>query len=408
MMRYMISKSGENARDTYCVVVACGAGDVRLYERADSVFANVELDTYEELIKLGYTLNINSAVVPHQFVSPPKPMSGLDKYSPLDLQIGAGLSLLREITSPSLYGFGVNVAVVGTGIRSTHVLIGGRVVLSKNLTNSPDEDYFNHDTGVAGIIIQMVPLCNIIDVKIIEDNGQGTEEEAVAGIDYIIGLVDDGNEYAPDIINMSAGARDVTRNSALRKAIRQATKRGILVVASAGNDGPAARTVTSPAVEQDVVAVGSVNYESYGVSGFSSRGPTLEGAIKPDCCMFGEDIIVASSISDNGVHGKSGTSFTAPEATGLIVIFKEYMDRINQNIAETGLSFTLTPQVLNHVLMPQACQKAIDTGGKDNDIGWGILLPALSVPLFASTSSTDLISTMVTMMMMRAVAGSVT
>jgi len=105
----------------------------------------------------------------------------------------------------------------------------------------------------------------------------------------------------------------------VRVACRQASETyGLDVVAAAGNYGPKMTTITIPACEPDVIAVGAI--ETLGelvIWDQSSRGPTEQGETKPDFVMWGTDIEMASNKADDQYITKTGTSFAAPMLSGL-------------------------------------------------------------------------------------------
>jgi subtilisin family serine protease len=133
----------------------------------------------------------------------------------------------------------------------------------------------------------------------------------------------------------------------------------VVVVLAAGNEGFATLSTSDgdslqanmgmslgdPANLDDAIVVGSVHKESphtYGTSFFSSRGPTADGRMKPDCVAPGERIFSVRSdakIRPNGSQATfeqlytemSGTSMAAPHVSGLIAAFlskrKEFLGR---------------------------------------------------------------------------------
>ncbi|MBD3235353.1 MAG: S8 family serine peptidase, partial [Candidatus Eisenbacteria bacterium] len=101
------------------------------------------------------------------------------------------------------------------------------------------------------------------------------------------------------------------------RAVNEAAARGILVVVSAGNEGPQAATLNTPADAPGALAIGAL--QPWGVpTDFSSRGPTADGRLKPDLCAQGSHVICGRwypGITDIGPAG--GTSLAAPLVAGL-------------------------------------------------------------------------------------------
>ena len=103
----------------------------------------------------------------------------------------------------------------------------------------------------------------------------------------------------------------------ITRAANIAAERGILVVNSVANEGPSSGSLWPPADSPHVLAVGSV-YSNGSISGFSSRGPTYDGRIKPDVVAMGNSVYVADKSS--GYTHANGTSFSAPQVAGLAAL----------------------------------------------------------------------------------------
>ncbi|GAJ13220.1 unnamed protein product, partial [marine sediment metagenome] len=114
------------------------------------------------------------------------------------------------------------------------------------------------------------------------------------------------------------------------------------------------------------------------VSNFSSRGPTKEGLIKPDAIMFGEDIVMASSISDTATVAKSGTSFATPLTSAMAIIYHEGVYRqalVTRQLVELppGEMYFITMGELIDAYLPLLCVKPEGVAaGKDYDYGYGL------------------------------------
>jgi len=368
-MRYSIHSKNHALDYVESCVNASGGRVTSIARRVGIVFAELTPDKAASLKQKGFSVSevkkTGPSIIP-PVVTPPTPIEAIPIYTPEQIAYSIRIDALSNITSPPLTGLGVNVAIVDTGIYDNHEKVGN-VVLAKNFTSSPQGDGFDHGTGVASVVLAVAPDVNLLDIKVIDDNGEGTEEETVLGLDYLLDLVDNEDDNAPDIVNMSIGAiDDGDPDSIIRVAVQQLSDEGIWVIVAAGNGGPEEGTVLTPASDPKAIAVGSCSYPSLSVSDFSSRGPTLEGNTKPDCLMFGENILVASSASDTATEPKTGTSFSSPFVAGIFSLVNEAMAR-NEN-----LLFELDD-------IPDACGKPEGVEElKDNAYGWGLLLPELT------------------------------
>lgn len=393
-MRYAITGA------TVEQVKSVGAIDIRETRSTGIIFATLTSEQADRLRALGCVVSEVGKV--QATVMPPAPVAGAPTYSPGQLLWAAGLEQLRSISKPPLYGEGFNLAIIDTGIRETHEQIKGRVVYRRNLTSDPMRDGFDHGTNVASVAIAVAPLCNILNIKVLDDDGSGTEEDVVMGIDEAISLHDERSEYAPSVINLSLGGPDDGNPyNPVRVACRVATERGIWVIGAAGNSGPDSGTILCPACERYVFAVGSAKYEPFTVSTFSSRGPTREGLVKPDALMFGEDIIMASSSGDTATVAKSGTSFAAPFASAIALLYHEgvlkyggveYPGEVPPGLYPE-IRYLVSPQNVMDLYLAGICIKPQGAApGKDYDYGNGLLFGPLLAQAITPKPAVDISS----------------
>ncbi|MBI5553565.1 MAG: S8 family serine peptidase, partial [Candidatus Diapherotrites archaeon] len=125
--------------------------------------------------------------------------------------------------SAGLMGSGVRVAVVDSGIDSTHPMLSGKVVLERNFSSaSTVGDVLGHGTHVAGIVAGkewnglsgVAPEALLVNAKVLDDSGTGSSESVIAGINWV--LDPDGNPLTDDgakIINLSLGSFSSDVNS---------------------------------------------------------------------------------------------------------------------------------------------------------------------------------------------------
>jgi serine protease AprX len=96
-----------------------------------------------------------------------------------------------------------------------------------------------------------------------------------------------------------------------------AASRGIIVCNAMGNEGPALETLDAPADAESILACGAVD-ESGIIAGFSSRGPTYDGRIKPEVVARGIGTFCASPLDTAGYVQVNGTSLSTPLIGGSV------------------------------------------------------------------------------------------
>jgi serine protease AprX len=125
---------------------------------------------------------------------------------------------------------------------------------------------------------------------------------------------------APDVVNNSWGCdgSEGCSGDEIIPAIRALAAAGVVIVASAGNDGPSCSTINSqPATDSvDTITVGAYDYRNNSIASFSSRGPsTLDGQLGPQVAAPG--VGIRSSVPGGGYEGGwDGTSMAGPHVVG--------------------------------------------------------------------------------------------
>lgn len=370
-----------------------GGRNIHVARHSNIVFADLTETEADDLRNSGCIVELVEKVKTDVIAPPePPPITLQPLVTPVSVLEITGFDRLRSLVYPPLYGLGMKVAMVDTGIRETHEQLVGKVVYSRNFTSALMRDGYDHGTGTASILASVAPECRILNMKVMDDKGEGTTEAVVYAIEECIDLLDTRPEVAPSLINLSLGTEDTgSPNDVLRVACRAAIARGIWLNSAAGNSGPFAGTVMSPACERYVFATGSgilIPRDStfdFSVSNFSSRGPTKEGLVKPDAIFFGENIQMASSASDSAVTAKSGTSFATPFMSGIAVLFQQGValsdidarDLFLRYMGEApAAGFTTESvqiqQVVDSYLQHVTIKPAGVPQGKDNNYGYGV------------------------------------
>jgi len=432
-MRYCIIPKTLSVQSIYeHLVKISGVRDIVMYHKVKMLFVTVDDGSVLEQVRtIGgcrvepvKAVKTPDSLIPSA-VTPPTPKPGVARFTPQEEEEISGIDILKGLTEPPLSGEGVTVAVVDSGILETHELVNRRVVYSETFVGGVADDRitFNdgskgHGTGVAGIIVQLAPDVNIVNMKVVSDSGSGTNEQLIAAINKIVKMIDEDSEYAPDIVNMSlAVENDIDKNGPVAIAVKQLLYRGIPVVAAAGNYGPDDNTITVPALVDYVVAVGSCNIDTLRVSYFSSRGNPNGVPLKPDCCQFGEDIIVADTSSNFAVRASSGTSYATPIVTAIFTLWKQLFNVVSTELqgVEDPTEYTtpeLTPENIIDNILDHACGKPEGSVMvKDNSYGYGILLGSLIVESlrktigYSSSNIDDMLTSIMPVMMMGMMIG---
>jgi serine protease AprX len=331
--------------------------------------------------------------------------------------------LLRSYFSPPLTGTGLTVAVLDSGIRKTHHSLQNKILYEENFTESPSaEDVFGHGTQVAFIVAGglhalgekagVSPGATILNLKVINDEGIGSDESIILGIDQVCDMAEAArknglwptDDMYPNIINLSLGGEDDgDEDNPVRAACRLASiDYGIDVIAAAGNSGPKMTTMMLPACDPEVIAVGAVETtDELVVWEKSSRGPTVQGETKPDFVIWGTNLEMASHKADDEYLIKTGTSFAAPMLSGLTGLLWESGRRAYGE----GWLYRWTEA---REFAPYFSTKPQDAPvKKDNAYGYG--LPAMGTMLGqisgVSAPATDMTEAMNMLMMMTTMFG---
>lgn len=275
-------------------------------------------------------------------------------------------------------GRGIVWAVADSGVaRHAHfdrhsnlVLPGG--IEHRDFTggDSPLTDKFGHGTHVAGIVAGaapegtvaprgveagalrgVAPEAKILSLKVLGADGYGEVSDILAALDYVQQLNGYGRRILVHGVNLSLGYEFdpewfACGASPLCQEIDRLVHSGVVVVVAAGNSGygwqnsmhtgmtPACLdlTINDPGNAELAITVGSTHRErphTYGVSYFSSKGPTGDGRIKPDLVAPGERIVSCASPSKAPAGADwrvsyvedSGTSMAAPHVSGAVAAF---------------------------------------------------------------------------------------
>jgi len=291
-------------------------------------------------------------------------------------------------------GTGALIGSLDTGVQGSHPALASRWrgtvapysecwldVIGSDPTFPSDAN--SHGTHTVGTMCGLAPddtigiapgamwiSCNAIDQGV----SSGFDNDIIAAFQWFADPDGDPftNDDVPDVVQNSWGVNEnftgyYNCDSRWWAVIDNCEAAGVVVTWSAGNEGPSAGTLRSPADRAantyNCFSVGSTIYSApYTISDFSSRGPSTcpdiadpAFAIKPEISAPGSDIY--SSVP-GGYGYKSGTSMAGPHVAGVVALMRA---------ANPDLPVDQVKQILMDTAMD------LGTLGEDNTYGWGFL-----------------------------------
>jgi subtilisin family serine protease len=258
------------------------------------------------------------------------------------------------------YGHGTHVAGIIAGELDT---TGGRQIFATTSHRDEAKKLTRNTTELKSKISGMAPKCKLISLKVLDSAGKGDASSLIAAIQWIQEINGYGRRIRIHGVNMSVGYEFEPEwfacgQSPLCVEVDRLVKTGVVVVVAAGNTGYGFvqaqgkrvavtagidLTINDPGNADLAITVGSTHREMphvYGVSYFSSKGPTGDGRLKPDLVAPGEKVISCDSAQRRqrdantppapanaagpqpGYYREnSGTSMAAPHVSGVIAAF---------------------------------------------------------------------------------------
>ena len=256
---------------------------------------------------------------------------------------------------------GQKVAVVDTGVDGTHPDLAGVVLPGYDAFTSGADgrtDANGHGTHIAGIIAALTGNgvgveglargAKILPVKVLEDDGSGFSSDVAEGILWAIA-------NGANVINLSLGSPNTS--AVVDQAIREAIRKGIVVVAAAGNEGDKGNPVMWPAALPEVLSVGAIDNTDQRAP-FSGHGEWLD--------LVAPGVQIASTMNSEYMYS-SGTSMAAPFVSATAALLRKRHPALT------------AAQLAEHLL---ATAEDIGPAGKDSQFGTGLVdtLKAVSTP----------------------------
>src|SRR5262245_12693370 len=270
--------------------------------------------------------------------------------------------------NPAYTGVGAVVGSFDTGVDGTHPDLASRYrgndaiswLDPYNQHDSPTDidGHGTHTTGTAvggdagGTSIGVAPGAKWIAAKAWSDEGFGLVSAFHQIFEWFLAPGGDPAN-APDVVNASWAIAEPGCFQEFLADVQALRAAGIFVSFAAGNDGPEAGSVRSPAAYAESFAVGATDVTDE-VGFFSARGPSpCDGTVKPNVSAPGVDVL---SAVPGGYAAFSGTSMAAPHVTGAVAVL-------------LSIDPTLTVSALESLLIQGVVD--LDPTGPDDDAGAG-------------------------------------
>ncbi|MER6737510.1 type VII secretion-associated serine protease mycosin [Streptomyces puniciscabiei] len=272
-------------------------------------------------------------------------------------------------------GKGVTVAVLDTGVEADHPDLAGNVLPAKDMigfgATQGDRDWARHGTAMAGIIaghghgpgdsagvMGVAPEAKILPVRVILEDGDPARTKARTTRGNALA---DGIRWAADhgadVINLSLGddSNSAHPEPSEDEAVQYALKKGVVVVASAGNGGDKGDHVSYPAAYPGVIAATAV--DRYGTRASFSTRRWYAAVSAP-----GVDVVIADP--DHKYYEGWGTSAASAFVSGAAALVKAAHPE-------------LSPAQIKKLLEDTARDAPV--GGRDDSRGFGMIDPAAAL-----------------------------
>ncbi|MFT4926654.1 MAG: serine protease AprX [Phenylobacterium sp.] len=309
----------------------------------------------QQLLRLSSQMDVN-VTDNHQVELSGGMGNGNKKWRPESV-VPAAISA-DAVHSGGNYGAGVTIAFLDTGLDQLPGIakdlngwdkVWGTYDAINNTVSNQDHETNGHGTHVASIagnsaadgsgkIYGVAPNALLMGIRAFGEQGQATYADVIRGIDW---AVLNQNQYNIRVLNMSFSGpvRSNYWQDPLNQAVMKAWQAGIVVVASASNQGPNPMTIGVPGNLPYIITVGATtdNYTPTDtlddrIASFSSSGPTVEGFVKPEIVapgghlsgLMASDSYLANQHPDFHDGGRyfemSGTSQATAVVSGVVAL----------------------------------------------------------------------------------------
>jgi len=280
----------------------------------------------------------------------------------LDAEVDSLIRVKRARDTFSVSGTGLTVAVLDTGLRTTHVDFAGRVRAQRNFTgdNGGDEnnatDGNGHGTNVGGIIVAngnhvgIAPNAGIVPLKVLSNSGGGSFDAVDKALQWVL---DNRTTFNITAVSLSLGDQSNQTDDAphessdTRRLIGGLRDLDVPVLVAAGNDYFTFRQqgMSFPAILRETISVSAVYDANEGGFAYASGAEAfstganritpfaqrlheeVNSATRTDIFAPGAPVTSSGNETDVGESVQQGTSQATPVATGVILLMQEFFFR---------------------------------------------------------------------------------
>lgn len=241
--------------------------------------------------------------------------------------------------STGLTGKGVTIAMVDSGIHnhSDFTLPINRIMAFQDLLGGREKPYDDNGHGTfcmgcaagngmlsCGEYAGVASEANLVVIKAFDRRGRSRESALLKSMQWVS---DHAARYDIRVLSLSLGSESnaelYDKIDTMADAANELWNQGIVVVVSAGNEGPRCGTISTPGIASNVITVGAVDDRDgshISVAPFSSR--SVPGENKPEILAPGVRI-VSTANNESGYTTMSGTSMSAPIVAGCAALMLE-------------------------------------------------------------------------------------
>ena len=242
---------------------------------------------------------------------------------------------IAQLQAQGLSGSGVWVAVLDSGFRVSHEAFAASSIAATYdfvfddpiVQNQPEDvpSAHDHGTSVLSVLAANLPFTLVgaaPGASLLLAKSEDVRSETPVEEDYWVAALEWAEAQGADVVSSSVGyidwydAGDLDGQHAVTSiAANQAAALGVVVVNAIGNRAFGPKPILAPADAPGVLSIGATTLDAV-ITFFSSRGPTVDGRIKPDACAIGSNVPVAAGDWDSAYGLATGTSFAAPMVAG--------------------------------------------------------------------------------------------